>query len=530
MMEGAPLSSSRPRLWRPLAISVITLLVGLAITAVLAWAAAAANSRNSRSLLTLETRQAAASLTAALPSVQSQLSDALTVASDTNSARVFEKFLGDNPRHSTVAAESLWEKRAGGFHEVADVGAPLALMRDGRAAQFFAHLHPSPVLQVTGILPGSPPRVGFAEFPPGSAKYAVYAESRLPANERLKVSSSSAFSQLNFAFYLGHDTKPSQLIAASARTPISVSHATATVPFGDSALTLVATTRLPLTSELSRSLWWIVVLGGILLSLGSACLVEYSGRRRRLAEELSAELATMYAGERSIAETLQRSLLPSRLPDVNGMDIAARYLPGAQGVDVGGDWYDVVVLDEERFVFVVGDVSGRGVRAGAVMASLRFAGRGFALEGHPPAGILTQLGRMLDFASDEHFATVLCGLVDVGRHEVTFANAGHLPPVLVSGGTATALVIPPSPPIGVARDAAEPLPAVHIPAGATLLAYTDGLVERRGRTLDEAIERLKKCAVQPSGSLDDLLSRIVSDLTMDAPDDDIAIVALRWTN
>jgi serine phosphatase RsbU (regulator of sigma subunit) len=140
--------------------------------------------------------------------------------------------------------------------------------------------------------------------------------------------------------------------------------------------------------------------------------------------ERSSLASGLYAEQRSVAETLQHSLLLQALPSVSGVEIAARYLPGAEGVDIGGDWYDVVLLGGDRFAFVVGDVSGRGVRAASVVASLRFAARGFALEGHGPATILGHLARTLDFASEGRFATVLCGVIDTGRRKMVLGDAG----------------------------------------------------------------------------------------------------------
>src|SRR5262249_51869070 len=157
--------------------------------------------------------------------------------------------------------------------------------------------------------------------------------------------------------------------------------------------------------------------------IAAALLTERLVRRRTTAERRSTEVGLLYEEQRSVAETLQHALLPQRLPTVSGMQIAARYLPGGSDADIGGDWYGVVRLEDGRFVFVVGDVSGRGVSAAAVMASLQFACRAYALEGHPPSRILDQLMKNVEITRDGHFATVLCGLVDVGTHQVTLANA-----------------------------------------------------------------------------------------------------------
>ena len=131
--------------------------------------------------------------------------------------------------------------------------------------------------------------------------------------------------------------------------------------------------------------------------------------RRQHAEELATENARLFAQQRTVAQTLQHSLLPDVLPEVAGASVAVRYLAGAEEVDIGGDWYDVIALDGGRTLFIVGDVSGRGLRAATVMAALRFGARAYAAEGDEPEIILSKLSQLLSVDRDGHFATVLCG-------------------------------------------------------------------------------------------------------------------------
>lgn len=509
-------------------VAVVVAVVGLAITGLLTWAAWVANDTSNASLLDLQARQTAATLSAALPGIQSQLEDAVTVAIDTNNPTTFKNFVSHNVGRSSLASVSLWQRSGGQTVLLATVGSEPQIVVNGAASTYFAAVEPSAQLQVTGILPGSPPRLGYAEFPPAGTSYLVYAETDLPADKRLKIAKGSPYSQLNFALYLGRTTDNSQLLESSVPTPFKGQHATVSVPFGNSAVTIVASAKTELTPIASQALPWIALGLGAALSLTSALIVENLSRRRRRAEELSAQLESLYSAQRSIAETLQHSLLPDQLPRVTGMEIGARYRPGARGVDVGGDWYDVIALDEDRFVFIVGDVSGRGVKAASVMASLRFAGRGFAMEGHGPAEILRHLAGLLDIGTDGHFATVLCGLVDVRRHEVTLANAGHLPPVLRADGSTTVVEAPPVAPIGVTAEGPADTRAIRVPERSFLLVYTDGLVERRGESLDDTIGRLQVCMLQDSPSVDVLLDSIIADLTDGAPDDDVAMLGLKW--
>ena len=522
MKESRLTRSLRPQ-------SIVVALVGLGLTGLLTWAAAMANENDSNRVLQLQVRQVASTLSTALPSVESQMADALTVATTTNSPSAFQTFVSGKIQPAGLfASVSLWQRTAAGTTLVTNEGAEPQLVRDGNADTFFGHVQISPRLQVTGILDGSPPRLGYADAAANPDGYIVYAESLLPAGRKITVPKSSPFGQLNYAVYLGPHVNQAQLIGASVPTPIQGMRATASVPFGDTTITVVGTPNGSLTGTLSSSLPWIVLAAGTVLSLGSAATVEYVARRRRTAEQMGKELTQLYAEQRTIAETLQRALLPQALPEIEGMDVAARYLPGSRGLDIGGDWYDFVVLDKDRFVFIVGDVSGRGVTAAAVMGSLRFSSRGFALEGHSPPEILTQLRKTLDLISDGHFATVLCGLVDVRRHEVTLANAGHLPPLLVSSDGPEVLVAPPAAPIGVATDDGARALVVTVDAQSTLVAFTDGLVERRGEDLDDGLRRLERAVAQPSGTLDEQLDSIVTDMTLDAPPDDVALIGFRW--
>lgn len=531
----APVQSTRATPRRPLRAplrmaTVCVAAVSLAVTGVLVWVAWSANARANTSLLDLETRQVAATLNAALPSVQSQLDDALNVAMATRSPTIFESFVESqrSKRHDPYVSESLWVRTASGYRLLADVGSHPQLVRDHGATAFFRSLRSGTALSVSHILRGSPRRIGYAVTSPGPRGFVVYAESLLPAT-RLQVPASSPFGSLNYAVYLGRDERAADLIESSVAAPVTTAHATAAVALGDTFLTVVATPRQQLASATSAALPWIVLGVGVALAIASAGVVEYLGRRRGSAEELSRRLEVLYSEQRTIAATLQHALLPEHLPAIDRVDIAARYLAGAEDVDIGGDWYDVVSVGSDRFVFVIGDVSGRGIRAAAVMASLRFASRGFAIEGHGPGAVIEQLAATLDFGTDGHFATVLCGLADLSRHELTLATAGHPPPLLKTTGPPRALSLAPAPPIGV-LDAGVSVGSLTLRTqpGSMLLAYTDGLVERRGEPLDLAIKRLATAADRPAESTDELLDNVLAELGMDTLHDDAAAIGIRW--
>ena len=189
------------------------------------------------------------------------------------------------------------------------------------------------------------------------------------------------------------------------------------------------------------------------------------------------------------AVALQRSLLPTALPAMPGLGLAARYVAGSGAV--GGDWYDVFVLPDGKLGVVVGDVAGSGLEAAVIMGRMRSALRAYVLETPDPATALRMLDRKIQYFEPNAMATVLYGLYTPGTGDFTVSSAGHLPPVLAApGGQAALLPLRPDPPIGTADDPQRRSATFFIPPGALLCCYTDGLVERRGQVLDQGMDTL----------------------------------------
>lgn len=244
------------------------------------------------------------------------------------------------------------------------------------------------------------------------------------------------------------------------------------------------------------------------------------------------ERARLYEREHRVAETLQRALLPERLADPPSVDSAARYLPGTEGVAVGGDWYDVFDLGECRLGIALGDVVGKGVAAAAVMGRLRNALRAFATSIDGPAEVLS---RVDDFAArfgNDDLATVVYGVLDTSTGELRFSSAGHLPPLLLgSDGSAAFLPQEPDVPVGVAAADGRHEHRVRLDAGATVVLYSDGLVEDRERSLEAGLAELAAAAAANVASLD---IEAACDGIVDAlvgptgGADDVAVLLLRW--
>jgi PAS domain S-box-containing protein len=249
---------------------------------------------------------------------------------------------------------------------------------------------------------------------------------------------------------------------------------------------------------------------------------------------LALDNARLYEQQREVAVTLQRSLLPRRLPDVPSLRLASRYLPGADGTEVGGDFYDAVALPAGRVGLTVGDVMGRGVRAAAVMGQLRASLRGYALENHPPQGVLARVDALVQALEDGELVTALYGVLQPATGTLTIASAGHPPPVIVRADGEVAVVeLDPGPPLGVACrsfGAAD----LRLEPGDTLLLFTDGLVEDRSLPIYEGIEKLRAglaADARARSGCPDAVCAAALEVMGRGPshDDDIALLAVTRT-
>jgi serine phosphatase RsbU (regulator of sigma subunit) len=521
------------RVSRPLVAPLTALVVGLVITGILSWLAYLANDRNESRLLRSQVRQTGALLQAITPTIQTPLASAVEIAaSGTAGTSRFTSYLSSfiGTGKPFVSAE-LWDVAGPRPRVLATVGGRPALnASSAAAARLAAAAQRRGKLELLGPLGADPARLGYAFASTGTGpSYLVYAESVLPPHRRAVVPKNSPFGNLRFALYLGDTRSPARLLETNvAKLPVHGRTAAIKVPFGGSAFTLVAGSSRQLGGTVAGSLWWIIALAGTAFTAAAALTAQRLVTGRQDAERFSREVRKLLAEQRTIAEALQHALLPKQLPHIPAMEITARYVPGTDGVQIGGDWYDVSPLEGDRVFFVVGDVSGRGLEAGSVMAALLFASRGFASEGHQPDGVLNALARLLDVNGDEHFATVLCGILDVGQHTLALANAGHLPPLLVSPERTEFIAVPTGPPIGVPQSDGYAAITVPIPRDATLLAYTDGLIERRGETLDDGLRRLFAAATEAGLTGEALVEDIMKALLPDGCDDDTAVLGLRW--
>jgi PAS domain S-box-containing protein len=243
---------------------------------------------------------------------------------------------------------------------------------------------------------------------------------------------------------------------------------------------------------------------------------------------MAADNARLYRHEHTVAETLQRSFLPGRLPQLAGIELAARYLPGSATVDVGGDWYDALRRPDGALVLVMGDVAGRGLRAASAMGQLRNAVRAYALEGRSPAAILAAVNRLAHAVELEDMATMLCVVYEPTTGVLRLASAGHLPPLAISpDGDVRALEEGGSVPLNVDVAARFAETEDRLEPGSTLLLYTDGLVERSQGTLAEGLRILRLAAAEGPKTCEALCDHIIEHLLGAERGDDVALVALQ---
>lgn len=515
----------------PSRLTLLVLVFGLLITGLVAFVAATVNDRNENRLLNVQVHEAGTVLAGAIPTLEVPLASAAAIGSTTGGQsgpfdQFIVKYVGAN---GPFVYASLCGLKNGAPAVLAAVGSPDSTTTSTSNECSFLSSSAKPALAVTGFAQGGT-RLGYTYLSAGtSPRIGVYAEGQLPPHKRVSIPRSSSFSDLDFALYLGSTQQSGALLESSVSDlPIAGRHAVSTVPFANTSLTLVGTPTQPLGGSLSRDLSLIVSVLGVILALGAAGMTESLVRGRRSAEALAAENRQLYGEQRSLAANLQHALLPKMTPQFVGMEIGTRYVAGLESMDIGGDWFDVIFRDDNGFIFVVGDVSGRGVQAAMVMASLQYAIRAYAAEGDGPDTILTKLRNLLDVSRDGHFATVLCGSVNIDRHELTLASAGHFSPLLVNNGESSFVHNAVGVPIGTGEVESYESTTVYVPTGSTVLAFTDGLVERRGEAIDVGLDRLRETAAKGPRPLARLLDDIVDELTPHGSDDDTAILGLRW--
>jgi len=274
----------------------------------------------------------------------------------------------------------------------------------------------------------------------------------------------------------------------------------------------------------------------ILIRAGESA--EFSQEDVDLVSDLARRAATSinhakrYAHEHQTALVMQQALLARPRTPHADVQCASRYLPTGADIEIGGDWYDTVALPGGKTLLVVGDVMGHGFEAAAAMSEFRSLLRTLALQSDAPDEILTEAERIADGLAFDRAATCVVAVVDPVHRTCSFANAGHMPPLLIGPDGSSALVqLPVDPPLGIGTVLGERTSyrcsTIEFEPGTTLLFYTDGLVERRGKDIDECINALTALDIDPQRPLDMLLDTVLSRFLPEGAEDDVAVLAAR---
>lgn len=536
-------TSSRRRPARIHGLTVAVALISIILILTAAILARSVHHHTEDRLLRTQGEQAAAVLTAAVGGVTGLLvGPAELAATSGGDAATFESVLGGAVESQQFISASLWDSAAPAAPVVVLGEQPEILSSPELVASMLDGARTPGVLSVTGIV-GDPsrPKLGYGLGSQGTdQQYVVYIESLLPSPRRGAQRGEDAFVDLDYALYVDDSESDEALLFSSVEDlPIDGRRAAAPVPFGNKNLLLVVKPIGSLSGGLSRTLPWVVALVGLPLSLGFSGLVERLLRRRDAAVEtskalamLSDENAHLYAEQRGIAETLQRSLLPDHLPTVSGASVAARYWPAGTASEVGGDFYDVFELGDGRWGLAIGDVCGKGVSAAALTGVARHTIQAAARHVDTPAEVLRWVHDALRSKGTTMFCTVCFGVLTIRDDRpvsLELALGGHPPPLLCrADGTSEEIGS-----VGTVLGIIEPTltnRTYELRSGDVVLFFTDGLTDAPQGTAVTMQEVEALHASDPRRSPDataDEIQRLIESRRPLGSGDDTALLIVR---
>jgi hypothetical protein len=463
-------------------------------------------------LLRQQTDQAAAVLTAAVTQIEAPL---------VTTVRAVRATSGDAATFAAMAApllegvtpyRSVEVLTAGSSTPLLSAGAPSVLAEGGevQVGALVARSSSAPDMVIVDLLRRQR-TLGFAVVDDAEApQYVLYAERRLSPDPNVRRRQEDAFSQLRYAIYLGQEADAALLGSSERELPLTGRRATATVPYGDTTLVLVASPTGRLGDALMANLWWVVAVVGSLATAIAVAVLRRLNRGRVEAVRLAAEVAVKHEQQRSIAETLQLGLLPQLLAVPPNTDVATRYWPAGTAQLIGGDFWDVFPITDDVWGVLIGDVCGKGIEAAALTGLVRHTVRTASRLGAEPSDVL----RAVHVAMTEHRPPTFCTVCFITYRpdssersggEIVVSLGGHPQPLLVRGGD-----VSPVGRFGTVLGMIEP--SVHevrarVEAGDTLVLFTDGLTDAPG---DQAV---------PLGELEGLLRRSSSNSVESLADD-----------
>lgn len=517
--------------WRVRPVTVLVAFALFAATAAAAWATHIVVRDQESRLLSERANEVSLVLSTSLDQLAPSLSSLGEVLRVTNgSTTAFDAAANDATTTSTnPTTYALLSPDGSAWITIAATGSSLhpgQIVTGPRAATLTAASH-TPDLVATPVLgTGAQRLIGFALRTNPTGNQVLYRQAALGPISQPRQAATAPFHEVQVVLYASPTPQPNQILVA---TTTQVRHGPVRyqpLALGASHWLLAVTATQPLVGSVAAAAPWVALAFGIVATLLIAALVDLEGRRRTTAMSL-------YAGEHHIAETLQRSLLPE-LPNLPGLQLAARYQPGGDHQQVGGDWFDVFEISGQHVGIVIGDVVGHDITAAAAMSQIRSALRAYAWQGAQPADVLSQLDRLVEAFNIAELLTVFYGVltpVDAnGQRTFHYANAGHIYPLLRSPqGQVELLNDGRSTLIGALHHTPREQAQRTLEPGTLLVCYTDGLVETPHTSLDQSMEQLRTSltAATPTTTLETICDHILQAIPQPTHRDDIAILAIR---
>jgi hypothetical protein len=514
-------------------VSLVVLVVLLAATAAATWTAHRAVHDQEGKLLNERANEVRLVLTTAINSLSDELSTLGGILQTThNSEAAFDHASSAMVSSDKRISVAVLRRTASGYRILMANGTGLQrgqVIADQRTVALDRAMTTDKIVPTPVLGSGNDRAVGFALGPPATPRgMVVYRQTNLGRLGPPRTAHTAPFSEVRVVLYDGTSPRLATALVSTSRTlPLTGQVVSKPLTVGSQHWLLQVRAVHPLVGSTTANSPWFVLAAGLLVCALVTATAEVEARRR-------ASALALYRNEHRLAEGLQRSLLPE-LPAVAGLDIAARYLPGTEGLQVGGDWYDIFTLDHGRIGVVIGDVVGHDISATATMSRVQAALRAYAFRIENPAVVLDRLDMLIDTFQTDRLITLFYGVLgapDVaGGREFWYSNAGHPPPLAcrsgseveeLDGGASVLLGVAPAP------EGSRPSDRTRLAAGSTLMLFTDGLIEVPGESMTDSLARLKAAAAQ-CGEIppEELCDRLTADLPAGVLRDDVAVVAIR---
>jgi hypothetical protein len=514
---------------------VTIVIVGLAVTLALAAGSRFLFDQTENRLLQQRVREAGAAIQISVNQLKAPLEAAAALAESTDGdpeafVKIIKPYVGTDKSFSSAALFAI-----GSTTPLAQTGVPISLSSDGGNAvtDMLASAKSKPFV-IVNLLGGPQRRLGYAVADGGAAsQHVVYTERTLSADPNVRRRTDEPFAQLDYAIYLGDKPTTDHLLASSVRNlPIGGRNAAQTVDFGNTKLLLVMTPIGNLSGDLFANLWWLVAVGGVLFTGALAILTRRLLDGRDTALRLADDNERLYDEQRHIAETLQLGLLPQHLAAPEGVSVAARYWPAGSANLIGGDFYDLFAVDDDRWGLAIGDVCGKGIEAAALTGLARHTLRAASRHSASPVEVLQSVHQALRDHEPPTFCTACFAFIHPladGLYRVELALGGHPQPLLrrSDGGVESVGTL------GMLLGMIEPtlsITVVDLAPGDTLVFFTDGLTDapaEQAVSVDELADLLDERGSQSIEGLADSIRALKRARRPQGSGDDTALLIVR---